>query len=126
MRWRDLDAYQHVNNTAFLGFLEEARISLLRGHEAPSGAGRAGIVVSRHEIDYLAPLSWTPDGIDVEVWVTRLGAVSFHLGYVVRDEERVYARARSVMVAYDLEARGPRRLTAAETQLLGAVLEEED
>ena len=26
LRWRDLDAFQHVNNSNFLTYLEEARI----------------------------------------------------------------------------------------------------
>ena len=28
MRWSDMDAYGHVNNTAYLAYLEQARVSM--------------------------------------------------------------------------------------------------
>ena len=31
VRWRDLDTYNHVNNSVFLSYLEEARLVWLRG-----------------------------------------------------------------------------------------------
>lgn len=120
MRWGDMDAYQHVNNVAYLGYLEEARIDLLfrLGAEAGGAALREGLVVARHEIDYLAPLVWHPRGIDVEVWVAALGGASIDVAYVVRDDERTYAKARSTLVAYDFETGRPRRLTAEERAFL--------
>uniref|UniRef100_UPI0022306FB2 thioesterase family protein n=1 Tax=Proteus mirabilis TaxID=584 RepID=UPI0022306FB2 len=42
LRWGDLDAYGHVNNTSMLKLLEEARVRAFwmpeRGEEAPSTA----------------------------------------------------------------------------------------
>ncbi|RKS73798.1 acyl-CoA thioester hydrolase [Motilibacter peucedani] len=116
MRWGDMDAYQHVNNVAYLGYLEEARIDLLfrLGAERGLAALRDGLVVARHEIDYLAPLVWHPRGIDVEVWVEKVGGSSFTVGYRVHDDGRTYARARSTLVSYDLAADRQRRLTADE------------
>ena len=35
VRWRDLDAYNHVNNSLFLSFLEEARIQWFESFPAP-------------------------------------------------------------------------------------------
>jgi acyl-CoA thioester hydrolase len=58
MRWADMDAYRHVNNAAFLRYLQEARVDMLFVHAAQRGATElaAGVVVNRHEIDYLAPM----------------------------------------------------------------------
>ena len=28
MRWSDMDAYRHVNNAAYLAYLEQARVSM--------------------------------------------------------------------------------------------------
>ena len=28
MRWSDMDAYRHVNNTAYLAYLEQARVAM--------------------------------------------------------------------------------------------------
>ena len=32
MRWSDMDVYQHINNVAFLGYFEMARVSLFFEH----------------------------------------------------------------------------------------------
>ncbi|NHC45166.1 acyl-CoA thioesterase [Motilibacter aurantiacus] len=120
MRWGDMDAFQHVNNVAYLGYLEEARVDMLfvLGEESGVAALRDGVVVARHEIDYVSPLVWHPRGIDIDVWVERVGGASFELAYVVQDEDRVYARARSTLVAFDLAAGRARRLTAEERTFL--------
>ncbi|CAN5633222.1 thioesterase family protein [soil metagenome] len=120
VRWSDMDAFGHINNVRFLTFLEEARVDLLFTLGRQSGAGEMaeGVVVARHEIDYLKPLDWTPEGVDVVMWVSRIGAGSFDVSYDIRGGDVVYARARSVLVPFDLAAGRPRRLTAAERALL--------
>ena len=113
-----MDAYQHVNNVAYLGYLEEARIDLLfrLGAEQGLAALREGLIVARHEIDYRAPLVWHPRGIDVEVWVERVGGSSFVVAYRVHDDATTYAEARSTLVSYDLAEGRQRRLSASERE----------
>ena len=57
LRWSDMDAYGHVNNVQFLRLLEDARVI---GFEEWFGQDRSmldeGVLVARHEIEYLAPL----------------------------------------------------------------------
>ena len=119
-----MDAYQHVNNVAYLGYLEEARIDLLfrLGAEQGLAALREGLIVARHEIDYRAPLVWHPRGIDVEVWVDKVGATSFVVAYCVHDDETTYAEARSTLVAYDLGEGRQRRLTALEREFFSSFM----
>ena len=63
-----MDAYGHVNNVIFLGYLEEARVSLFERMDLANPL-ETGVVVARHEIDYRKPL------------VYRAGArLSGHLG----------------------------------------------
>src|SRR5437764_6553194 len=50
MRWSDMDAYQHINNVAFLGYFETARVDLFFDqptHDEETGL-RRGIVVPAH------------------------------------------------------------------------------
>ena len=50
MRWSDMDAYRHINNSAYLAYLEQARVAMFfHRHESFN----AGTVISRHEIEYL-------------------------------------------------------------------------
>ena len=121
VRFSDIDSLGHVNNCRYLTYLEDARVSMF--FTDPMREGREqmrGLVVARHEIDYKRPLLLGPDPVRVETWVTDLNAASFTLEYVVCDDEHVYARASSLIVAYDVEAGRARRLTRDERAFLDA------
>ena len=120
-----MDAFQHVNNVVFLEYLQEARVDMFWVHPQRNGLAplTQGIVVARHEISYLAPLTWREEPIIIEAWVRNLHAASFEIEYLVRDEESKYATARSVLVPYDLEKKRPRRLSADEKAALEPYLE---
>lgn len=117
LRWSDMDAYGHVNNVQFLRLLEDARVI---GFEQWFGQDRSvlseGILVARHEIEYLAPLLFRVPPIVVEMWATRIGGAGFDLGYEVRDGregpegETVFARAETTLVLYDFATARPRRM----------------
>ena len=79
-----------------------------------------GLVVARHEIDYNRPLLFRPEPVRVETWVTALRAASFALAYEIRDDEHVYVKAKSIIVAYDLESARARRFTDKELAFLQA------
>jgi acyl-CoA thioester hydrolase len=125
IRWGDMDAFQHVNNVAFFEYLQEARVDMFWAHPQRSGLSplAQGMVVAKHEIEYLAPLTWREESIIIEAWVRNLRVSSFAIEYVVRDAERIYATARSVLVPYDLEKQRPRRLSADEKAALEPYLE---
>jgi acyl-CoA thioester hydrolase len=126
LRWSDMDAYGHVNNVQFLRLLEDARVI---GFAEWFGQDRSvlseGILVARHEIEYLAPLEFRIPPILVEMWATRIGGAGFDLGYEVRDGreggqgETIFARAETTLVLYDFATAKPRRMDTA----LRAVLE---
>ncbi|MBT2528142.1 acyl-CoA thioesterase [Streptomyces sp. ISL-99] len=131
LRWSDMDAFGHVNNVVFLRYLEEARIDfmfrLAPGDGSPSFAG--GSVVARHEIDYKLPLVHRHEPVTIESWVTKIGAASLTIAYEVKDtdadgSERVYVRASTVVVPYDLEAARPRRISAEEKSFLQEYLDD--
>ena len=120
LRWADTDAYGHLNNVVFLRLLEEARIAAL-GQDllarAEQGSGSA-LMVARQEIEYLAPLTWRPEPVAIDLWVTRIGASDFELGYEVLDEGMVYARAETTLFSFDLAAQRPRRLAEQDREKL--------
>ncbi|WFB09543.1 acyl-CoA thioesterase [Streptomyces sp. LX-29] len=127
LRWSDMDAFGHVNNAVFIRYLEEARVDFI-WRLAPndgSGAFTGGIVVARHEIDYLKPLVHRHTPVTIELWVTKIRAAQLAVAYEIKDEEAVYARATTLLVPYDLEAGRPRRLMEQERLFLERYLEEE-
>jgi len=60
VRWSDMDAYGHVNNARFLTLYEEARVAMFFVGARARGltSFEDGIVISRHEIDYLRPVDY--------------------------------------------------------------------
>lgn len=120
MRWGDMDAYGHVNNVVYLSYLEEARVDMLftMGAEMGVKALSEGVLVARHEIEYKKPLVYHPRGVDIDLWVGAVKAASFEICYDVRDDDLVFATARSLLVPYDLAASRPRRITQEEHEFL--------
>ena len=119
VRWSDMDAYGHVNNARFLTLYEEARVAMFFVGARAHGLGsfEEGIVISRHEIDYLRPVDYG-DAVRIEMWIDEIRAGSFTVAYELFDDGLTAGRARSVCVPFDLQAQRPRRLTEAERAFL--------
>jgi acyl-CoA thioester hydrolase len=123
LRWSDMDAYGHVNNVQFLRLLEDARVI---GFQEWFGRDRSlvdeGVLVARHEIEYLAPLEFRIAPIAVDMWATRIGGAGFDLAYEVRDPEDIgdtlYARAETTLVLYNFKTARPRRIAGDERAIL--------
>jgi acyl-CoA thioester hydrolase len=119
VRWSDMDAYGHVNNARFLTLYEEARVAMFftgaRAHGLTSF--EEGIVIARHEIDYLRPVDYGHP-VRVEMWISELRPSRFTVAYELFDEGVLASRAASVCVPYNLAEGFPRRLTEAERDFL--------
>ncbi len=119
VRYADLDPQQHVNNVRMLTYLEDARVGFLNfgvGDGDPTAFGAT--VVARQEADYVAPLLPRTDPVRVELWVSGVRNASFTMDYEIRDGERVYLRAKTVLVGFDVATQSARRLNDAERALL--------
>lgn len=128
VRWSDLDAFGHVNNARFLTLYEEARVALMFSGAVEAGVPTLaeGVVIARHEIDYVRPVDFgAPKNgalrtVRIEMWIDRISASSFTVAYELYDDGQLASRARSVLVPYDLVGGRPRRLATAEREYLAA------
>jgi acyl-CoA thioester hydrolase len=117
-----------VNNARYLTLFEEARTELI-ARVARDQYGLTnlltGIVVGRHEIDYLRPIDYQPEPVRVEVWMVEVRNASFTVAYELFDHDggAVVSRARTRMVPYDLAAQRPRRLAPEEKAFLESWLD---
>ncbi len=136
LRWSDMDAFGHVNNVRYLTLYEEARVALLfdAARNARAEGMSDGLVVVRHEIDYLRPIDHgaaaADDGssrhVTIELWTEEIRASRFTVAYELFDLGRLASRARTVLAPYDLRAGRPRRLTDPERSFLAAWRDEND
>jgi acyl-CoA thioester hydrolase len=127
LRWGDLDAYNHVNNTSMLKLLEEARVRAFWASDTgerdfPTAVLTSGLedgvisLIARQEIEYLAPVPYHREPLIVELWFGRLGGSSIEVCYEVYSPEGVkprvlYARSSATLVVVDGASGRPRRLT---------------
>lgn len=118
VRFDDLDAFGHVNNVTFVEYLQEARVDWAHAFGASPKQGQVGAVVAHQSIDYLRPLPFRTQPVDVVMWVTAIRRTSYDVAYEVRDAETVFARATGTYVGYDLVAQVPRRLGQVELDAL--------
>ncbi len=110
VRYDDIDTMGHVNNKAYIGFLEEARIDYyLKVLDLDRRNLRFETVVRRLDIQYDAPVFFA-DVVRVYVRCTRIGHRSMEFEQVVTrrapadEAEAVAARAVTTLVAFDLSA----------------------
>ena len=83
IRWRDLDAYRHVNNAVYATYLEECRDELVEN--ALAGVGDPwDFVLARVAIDYRRELTQDDDAVVVRCTVERIGNSSITLREEIR------------------------------------------
>jgi acyl-CoA thioester hydrolase len=101
IRWRDLDAFNHVNHVVFLTYLEEVRDEWL-GRVLEDPALVWGYVIARVEIDYRRELTLADDVVIARCTLERLGtkSVTTSESVLARDGETA-AEAKAVLVARD-------------------------
>ncbi|MDR1807257.1 MAG: thioesterase family protein [Propionibacteriaceae bacterium] len=119
VRWGDLDAQGHVNNSAFADYLQEARVDYLFGGGAATEAlVTDGAIVVTQQIEYKAPIFFGSAPVTVDVWPCSVGAARFTLAYRLWQGEREVAVARTKLCPYSLASAEPCRLSAAARQWL--------
>lgn len=138
LRWGDLDALGHVNNTSMLKLLEEARLRAFwrgddEGEALPTAVfdmsvlesgGERATLIARQEIEYLRPVPYSQRPLDVRMWIGAMGGSSadicFEVYSPVGDAQQVlYARATAVVVLVDTASGRPIRWSAAERAAWG-------
>lgn len=100
VRWRDLDAFGHVNNATFASYLEMARTEAWTALFGGRDALEIPFFVKRLEIDYRRPISLDDE---VRVWL-RVGetrGASFTFEYLVEAGGEVAAEAVTRLACVD-------------------------
>ena len=101
-RWRDLDAFNHVNNSSFLTYLEEARIQWFASLAEPWVTDAVAPLLAAVHLNYRLPVSY-PARIVVELFAERAGNTSITIGHriVSADGTQLHADGNVVMVWID-------------------------
>ena len=99
LRWRDLDAFNHVNNSNFLTYLEEARIRWFDSLGEEWVTDCTAPLLAAVQVNYRVPIPY-PAGVVVELFAERIGNTSVTISHrsVSEDGTTLYADGHVVMV----------------------------
>ena len=111
VRYSDVDAMNHINNAAYVTFLELARVRLWQARFGFSGSARdIPIIMARVAVDYRKPVG-LEEPVEIGVRVKEIGRTSFTLAYRIEGSGRLAAEAETVQVLYDYRRRRPIPIT---------------
>ncbi len=103
IRWGDMDAMGHVNNTVYFRYFEQARIAWFEAMGCPPDPAGVGPVIISAHCTFLKQLRY-PGDIEVDTLVGEFGRSSFHTIHQIRrpdDPETVMAEGGSKVVWVD-------------------------
>ena len=103
VRWRDLDAFNHVNNAMYLRYLEEARLRWFLTLDGPWMDENVGPVLASVLANFRRPIGW-PEDVIVELFVERIGNASCTVGHRIlsaKDPSVLYCDGHGVIVWFD-------------------------
>ena len=81
-RWRDLDAFGHVNNATFATYVEDAMISMFKRWNLSQASGNRSVIAASLKLDFKQQLSH-PSEIFVGQRISRMGTTSFDIQAVI-------------------------------------------
>ena len=102
--WGDMDAFEHINNTVYFRYFEDARIDYFKKINVLEYMDKAqvGPILASARCDFRAPLTF-PDTIQIATVVTDFEPKRFKMQFIVYSEslQRVAAEGEGLIVYYD-------------------------
>ena len=106
LRWGDMDAYGHANNTVYFRFFEEARIVWLASLELGGAEDATGPVIIKTSATFLKELT-PPANVVVETYADKAGNTSLDTYHLLKDKDTgdIYAEGYAKIVWTDRATR---------------------
>ena len=112
IRWGDMDAMGHVNNTVYFRYMEQARISWFDRLVPEADAWQStGIVIANAACNYRRAITY-PGVVEVRLYIGAPGGASVPTTYELRveDDPVPYADGAAVVVFIDMKTQRSRRI----------------
>jgi acyl-CoA thioester hydrolase len=118
IRWGDMDAMGHVNNTVYFRYMEQARIGWFDALVPQQEAWKsAGIVIANASCNFKRPINY-PGTVEVRLLAGPPGGSSVPTFYELRIEDEIYADGAATVVFIDMRSQKPIRIPEAIRGLL--------
>jgi acyl-CoA thioester hydrolase len=113
VRGEDIDVQNHVNNTVYVRWVQEAAVAHWRALASAEAQAEIAWVVLRHEIDYKAP-ALAGQEIRLRTWVGEATRATFERFTEIfsADNRQLFATARTLWVPISAKTGRPTRVSA--------------
>ncbi len=109
-RWADMDGLRHINNAAYLSYMETARLDFYHhlGFEYTRWDAEISTIIASMTIDYLEQ-GYYPSTYEVGQSITRVGNTSFDIltAVFVEGEETPVVQGNFTIVAFNFKKNKP-------------------
>ena len=113
IRWGDMDAMGHVNNTVYFRFMEQARIGWFDALVPHEQAWQStGIVIANASCNFKRPINY-PGTVEVRLLAGPPGGSSVPTFYELRVQDEIYADGAATVVFIDMRSQKPIRIPEA-------------
>jgi acyl-CoA thioester hydrolase len=118
IRWGDMDAMGHVNNTVYFRYMEQARIGWFDALVPQAEAwNTAGIVIANASCNFKRPINY-PGTVEVRLLAGAPGGSSVPTFYELKVDNELYADGAATVVFIDMRTQKPVRIPEAIRDLL--------
>lgn len=112
IRWGDLDAMGHVNNSRYFTFFEQARVQWLQSLSDEWNFSRVGPMLAHASCDFRRPVPY-PSTLKIDMYAEEPGRTSLKTYYEVRtgeEDSMLYAQGEATLVWVDSDTERPKPL----------------
>ena len=110
IRWGDMDAMGHVNNTVYFRYMEQARISWFDALVPEAEAWKStGIVIANASCNFKRAITY-PGTVEVKVYTDPPGGSSVGTHYELWVDDELYADGAAIVVFIDMKRQKATRI----------------
>ena len=106
IRWGDMDALGHVNNTEYFRYMEQARVNWLFAEQSETfQPGSVSFVAVTAHCTFFKPIVY-PANLIIDSWAEDIGKSSVSICHTIRTEaepDTIFAEGNAKLVCINLE-----------------------
>jgi acyl-CoA thioester hydrolase len=117
IRWGDMDAMGHVNNTVYFRYMEQARIGWFEALLPAEAWKSTGIVIANASCNFKRPMNY-PGTVEVRLLADEPRGSSVATFYELKVKDDIYADGAATVVFIDMQTQKPIRIPDEIRELL--------
>lgn len=106
IRWGDMDAYGHLNNTAYFLYLQEARFELMRHYNLSyDGKAASAPILLQTSFNFKRQINY-PETILIETYIVKIERKKVFLEHVIKSAtipDLIYGVGDALVMWYDFK-----------------------